>query len=1076
VLLILNLAFHETIRINSCVMKILPFFFHPPLFRPRARRGLLILCSLSLFLLSGTANLAAYEGRHVLVLNSYHQGYAWSDRIMDGIREEFAESGMEIELDFEYMDTQQHEPAKLFPLLEELYRTKFADHHLPYDVVIVSDNSALDFLIPRREMLVPGVPVVFTGINDYEDAMLAGKRNITGVAEDFDPLATIDTALALHPGTENLAVVSDVTATGRINYQRFLEIKPLLPAGLRTIDLVELTAGELQQGLRELPDRTIIFILSYYRDPTGRVFSPDTSMQLLLENSRAPIYTAWDFIVRRGALGGIVASGEIQGREAARMAVDILRGRPADEIPILRESPNVPMFNYRQMQRFGLRPVDLPAGSIVVEEPETFYQQHRTVIWGAASLLLLQLVIITGLIVNIIRRRRAEMELRISESKFHDLFEQSSLSMQIFSPDGLSLEVNRAWETLWGMRAEDAGNYNILEDKQLAAKGSMAFIRQGFAGKATEIPGIRYDPDEIGLKGRSRDVKAFIYPVMDEGNRVRQVVLMHLDITEQERYKEELARYHKHLEDLVRERTADLAAVNQRLQEEVIKQQQTERSLRESEEKYRNLVERANDGIMIVKDERLAYANPEMTALLGYPQEELIGLALDRILPPDVFSVLQDRHTRRVAGERVPQKYETTLVDRNGAFIAVEFNVGLTQYAGGPASLIFVRDIRERKQLEEERTKVGKLESIGVLAGGIAHDFNNLLTGVLGNVSFARLLVDKGSKTASLLDNAEKISLRARDLAQQLITFSEGGAPRKEKVDLAALLEATADGGLVGTSIRRRFRFQEDLQPVEGDPDQLRQLIAILVLNAREAMAEEGELAITAENVVLEANEYNRLKAGPYVKFTCTDTGRGIAPEDLPRIFDPYFTTKQMGTKKGMGLGLSIAYSIVRRHEGHIEAQSKVGRGTTVTVHLPAMAGSSSAAEEPGGSRGRILIVDDEPVVREVVAEMLRHLGYGVAAAGGASEALAQVRRAMDDGLKLDAVLIDLSIHDSMGGADELAQQILSFDPEAVIIAALGFSRDPVIADCRRSGFRAAVHKPYQFRELAAVLQQTLER
>jgi signal transduction histidine kinase len=208
----------------------------------------------------------------------------------------------------------------------------------------------------------------------------------------------------------------------------------------------------------------------------------------------------------------------------------------------------------------------------------------------------------------------------------------------------------------------------------------------------------------------------------------------------------------------------------------------------------------------------------------------------------------------------------------------------------------------------------------------------------MGSVTLARSMIEKGSKAASLLDNAEKAAIRAKDLSRQLITFSEGGAPRKEQINLPEILEQATVSALSTTGSRGRFYFPAGLRPVIGDPDQLRQLVSILVTNASEAMASEGEVEISAANLDLK-EKLNHLEAGRYVKFTCTDTGTGIAPEHLSRLFDPYFSTKEMGSRKGTGLGLSIAYSIVRRHQGHIEVQSQVGRGTSFSVYLPATGG-----------------------------------------------------------------------------------------------------------------------------------------
>ncbi|MEJ2033032.1 MAG: PAS domain S-box protein, partial [Deltaproteobacteria bacterium] len=872
----------------------------------------------------------------------------------------------------------------------------------------------------------------------------------------------------------HVAVVSDVTTTGLINYQRFLGMKPAFTGRLDFIELVGLTTAQLTRRLETLPRKTIILLLAWNRDLAGQTFTPAESMDLLHNNSSAPVYTCWGYLIEAGAMGGIVVSGERQGEEAARMTLRILKGEPATAIPVVATSPNQPMFNYQRLQRFGIVRSALPSGAVIVNEPNTFYYRYRHIVWEAVFLSALQFFIILGLVINFWRRRKAEARQRRSEARFRSYFELGLIGAAVGNADKKWVAVNdRLCQILGYSREELLGKTWTELTYQEDVPANLERFTKMAAG---ELDGFTMEKRFIRKDGQIIETEISVRGVKRPDGALDFTVVHIQDVTARKKAEKELDGYREHLEELVLKRTQALSEANERLHLEVIERQQAENSLRESEEKHRNLVERANDGIFILRDNHFKYVNPALAELLGYTQEEFLSLTCDRILAPDVREILHDRHQRRMAGEKVPCRFETRVVHKNGQIIEVEFNVGLITYEGEPASLAFVRDIRERKQLEEERAKVGRLESIGVLAGGIAHDFNNLLTGILGNVSFAKFLVDGGSKAARLLSNAEKISLRARELTQRLITFAEGGEPVKKILHLKEFLPQAVEFALSGSGIHSRFTIAEDLWQVEGDPDQLRQLISILVLNAREAMPGGGEIEVGAENI--EVTKTNNLEEGRYVRLIFADFGKGIAPELLPRIFDPYFSTKEMGPHKGTGLGLAIAYSIVRRHGGLIEVDSQVDLGTTVTIHLPAARHqefrslADLAGNQPGQGK-KILLLEDDPEVRDIAQDILQFMGYEAASAATGEQTIERYRQAQKNGRTFDAVILDLTIRGGMGGIATM-EKLLQLDPGVRAVVASGFANEPVLTDYRHYGFKAAITKPYHLEELNGVLEKIL--
>ncbi|GBD92613.1 sporulation kinase E [bacterium BMS3Abin05] len=387
--------------------------------------------------------------------------------------------------------------------------------------------------------------------------------------------------------------------------------------------------------------------------------------------------------------------------------------------------------------------------------------------------------------------------------------------------------------------------------------------------------------------------------------------------------------------------------------------------------------------------------------------------------------------------------------------------------------VIVLRDVTERQRLEEELLNAQKLESLSLLAGGIAHDFNNILTGVLGNISLAKMEIEQDNEVFDILTDAEKASLRAKDLTQQLLTFSKGGAPIKKATSIEEIIKDTAHFALRGSNVSIQFLFDNDLWPANIDEGQISQVINNLIINAQHAMAGGGEIYVCAKNTILAGNNGISLLPGRYIKLIIKDEGIGISPEHLRKIFDPYFTTKQ----KGSGLGLASAYSIIKRHNGHIAAESELGKGTTFTIHLPASELEIPKQKEKSMNlrtgKGKILVMDDETVIQNVVSRMLRHLGYDSKTVGDGKQMLKTYQEMKQAGVSFNAVIMDLTIPGGMGGKEAI-QELLNFDPDARAIVSSGYSNDPVMADYKKFGFSALVTKPFNIKELSSVLQDVL--
>ncbi|MGH7851288.1 MAG: response regulator [Thermodesulfobacteriota bacterium] len=387
--------------------------------------------------------------------------------------------------------------------------------------------------------------------------------------------------------------------------------------------------------------------------------------------------------------------------------------------------------------------------------------------------------------------------------------------------------------------------------------------------------------------------------------------------------------------------------------------------------------------------------------------------------------------------------------------------------------LVF-RDITELKKLEEELLKVQKLESIGVLAGGVAHDFNNLLTSIMGNISLSSLPDISDEKVKQRLFQALKACHKAKDLSTQLLTFSKGGALENRTVmSLEKVIRETANFTMSGSNIDFKFVVANNLWSVEIDEGQISQVISNMLINAAQAMTNEGKITIKIENAEAKKEKGIPLEDGKYVKTTITDEGIGIPKEYLSRIFDPYFTTKQTGT----GLGLSTSYSIIKKHGGYITVESELHVGTKFVVYLPARGNPVSVEVKSDPSikqgRGRILIMDDKIEVREAAGEMLSHIGYEVEFAKDGSEALKHYKRAKMEGEPFDMVIMDLTVPGGMGGKEAI-EKLLLYDPGVKAIVSSGYSSDPILEKYKKYGFKGVLPKPYEMGKLSDVLYGVL--
>ena len=504
--------------------------------------------------------------------------------------------------------------------------------------------------------------------------------------------------------------------------------------------------------------------------------------------------------------------------------------------------------------------------------------------------------------------------------------------------------------------------------------------------------------------------------------------------------------------------------------------QKTERNLQDEQRFLETLIHSLNDTLFVFdhEDGRPLRWNRTFREISGYSDEEIATRHA-----PDSYHPPEERDRLKKAMATVLQKgaavLEAPLLTKDGRSIPFEFYAAaLNNPQDGRSCIISIgRDLRERKKIEEELIRVHKLESLGVLAGGIAHDFNNLLTAILGNISLAKLQAPDEKILPNLL-SAEKASRRARDLTQQLLTFSKGGMPIVETARIGNIIKDAAEFVLHGSKSACDFSIPEDLWLTEVDPSQISQVFHNLLLNATQAMPAGGRVEIEADNQHLDNDAASSLPPGRYVHIAVRDHGCGMPPAVCGRIFDPYFTTKPNGN----GLGLATSYSIIKKHNGLITVDSTPGSGTIFHLFLPAapeqcLPDSERSEDSLLSLDKKILVMEDQEEVREILTLMLQQLSCEVAAAGDGKEAVAIYRKARQEGWRFDAVILDLTIPGGMGGKETVAE-LRAIDPEVVAVVSSGYSQDPIMAEYQRHGFQGCVSKPYSICKLANTLHAIL--
>lgn len=630
-----------------------------------------------------------------------------------------------------------------------------------------------------------------------------------------------------------------------------------------------------------------------------------------------------------------------------------------------------------------------------------------------------------------------------NESVFHKLFEQSLVGFWDWDILSGDLYISPNFKMLLGYDVGEIEN-NLESFKKIIFDEDFPKIQENYK-KYIESKGKSPFYGEVRIKNKDNSILWAIYTgeivKTDEVENPNKMAGFFIDITKQKKVENELREYNELLSKFI-----------------------------EHSPIYAFIKEVYPDKSIVIQ------ASENYKEMIGIPGSKMIGKTMQDLFPQEFAAKITADDWDVVKNGQV-LKLDEDLNGRNYTTIKFPITIGQKKLMAG-----YTIDITERKKYEEAIANFQKLESLGILAGGIAHDFNNLLGGILGYIDIAKQTSSE-EEVKDYLSKALQTADRAKGLTQQLLTFAKGGDPVKKLSPLFPFIKEIAQFALSGSKIICEYEIQDNLWSCEYDRNQIAQVVDNIIINAKQAMPEGGKITISATNEEILDNNHPVLSSGKYVKMSISDTGVGIPKEILPKIFNPFFTTKV----SGHGLGLATAYSIIKKHGGYIEVNSEIGKGTIFTFFLPASSNVPDIVDLQNNfikedidknikkAAGTILIMDDEIVIREVTLKILKSLGYNVISTSNGEEALQIFKADNEKNKEINALLLDLTIQGGLGGKD-IIDEILKINKSIPVIVTSGYADDPIIANPQKYGFTASISKPFGRNELDELFRKYFEK
>ena len=1017
----------------------------------------------------------------ILVLNSYNYGYDWSDNELEGLRNTLGKHFPRLDLSVEHLDGKKFPDKRHFPQMASLLAAKYGANR--FDVVVTLDNSALEFAKRYRSRLFPGAPLVFCGINDYQPAMLSGEPMITGVVENTDSSATLFMALGIHPDARQVLVIHDYTDTG-LAMRRELEKHAGNLSRVKLRFLERMPLEKTLPLLRGLPVDCLVLLLSYTLDPGGRTFNQAEVGRLVSTASAVPVYALSADQLGSGVIGGRMVDGRLQGEKAAQLALSILGGEAAERLPVLTQSLSTAMFDFSVLSRFGVDPGKLPKGALLINEPQSSYAVNKRVFWSGASFIVVITAALLFLYLNIRRRKKLEKVLRMTEAKFRQLFNSAGDAIYIHDLQSRILEVNQAACDLMGYSRE---RFLGLTLKQL--------------DPAEQLPGGQEPIAMLQQHGSA------LYETL---HRTGAGEFIPVEVSARAIDYEEAPAILSIVRDITRRKSLEL---REKTRLQILEEMATGASLEDLLAYIVRFVEQESAGALcsvLLADESggmlqlgSAPSLPDFynQAVDGLRVKEGMGscgtaaFLRERVIVADIenhpfwkgFQPARDAGLRACWSEPVLSTdgellgtfavyYRSCRTPSGEELTLIESAAHMTSIA-----IARVRGEESRKNLELQMRQMQKIEAVGQLAAGLAHDFNNLLTPIFVYADIIKRSLPEGDRNYSKVDGIISSAGKAADLTKQLLSFGHKQILKKEALDLNEVVVSLYD--LLQRTIRANIEIKTELTSrgakVFADRGQLEQILVNLAVNAQDAIQSNGQIVVATKNVLIDqelARGNPGMKTGPHALLSFTDNGCGMPEEVLGHIFEPFYTTKELGS--GTGLGLATVYGIVKQHNGFIKAQSQLGQWSSFSIYLPLFSGETAPAAAPqpaalavpeSSGHKTILVVDDNQPIREMAVELLESAGYRVLVA----DSPLQARKIVDDqGAGIDLLMTDVVMPEMSG--PELYRLLAADYPQLPVLYMSGYTFDLKLHTGSSRELVSFLAKPFTSAQLLFGIQQAL--
>lgn len=865
------------------------------------------------------SSFAAKKVADVLIINSYHSSLLWSKNIYTGVKSVMETLPFPVDIHSEFMDTKYIYTSDYLDMLENLYRVKYSGSKP--DIIIASDDNALAFLVERGERIFPGVPTVFMGVNDFDKSKLKGRRDITGVVENLSIAGTIDVALRLYPRTNKVVAYASKLPTALYDSKIFLKTQKEF-AGRVKLELKSgMTLESIAEDISKLPQDTVVLILSFLRSANGRTQSLVNSAAKLSAVNSIPIFSFWDFMLGHGIVGGQLVSGVSQGEIAGGIAARILEGEKPEQIPVVRNSSNKYMFDGVQLKRLGYNPAGLPHDAIIINEEQSFYSQHKGKVWGTFAVFFVMGTVIILFWRSATARKDAELEL-LRSKEIYDLAAKGT-NDGIWDWDKSSDQVffSPRWKEILGYKEDEILN-DIEEwksrihadDYNRVIKANDDFFLQGGDRFQIEYRMQAKDGSYRWIMGRGSCLR-------DEDGQPYRIAGAHTDITERKKDEEELHRLRNYLESIINSMPSILVGVD-------------------------------NDGL-------ISLWNSKAEELTGLSSEKACGMKFSLAFP-----VIADDYDRIMSAIKagvmlVDPPRVLNLKDESRYRELAVFPLNCDGKCG---AVIRIDDVTQRVRLEQMMVQTEKMMSLGGLAAGMAHEINNPLAGILGNLHNLRRRfysdLSSNEETAKsvglslevmrayldkrdipkLLDGIANSAGRAATIVRNMLSFSRKSEKLFEYHNIEQLLEETLELASSDYDLTRSYDFKKieivrnyasSLPAVYCDGTEIRQVFLNLIKNAAEATAEK-EYEDDNAHIYLSTEVDSEM-----VVIVVEDNGPGLTEEQQKRVFEPFYTSKPVGS--GTGLGLSVSYFIITdQHKGIMQVESSAGEWTRFIIRLPA--------------------------------------------------------------------------------------------------------------------------------------------